>query len=63
MISDKRLYLTKDKRVVEHGDPLAHELLVGAGCEIEPELAAKYGLDGKQVKPPENKARKPGENK
>lgn len=42
--SDRRLYLTRDGRVVEDGDPEAHQLLVGAGGQITAEMARQYGL-------------------
>jgi hypothetical protein len=44
MISDRRLYLTADKKVVEEGNPEAKTLLVGEGGELSEEDAGKYGL-------------------
>ena len=66
MISEKRLYLTRDNRVVEENDPEAAELLVGAGCEIEPEVLQRHGLTAESLKartPSANKALKPSGNK
>jgi hypothetical protein len=60
--SDRRLYLTRDDKVVEEGDPTAAFLLVGEGGELEDSIAQQYGLanapaEAKAVdKAPENKA-------
>ena len=64
MESDRRLYVTADgARVVEEGDPDGAFLLVGAGSEIEPDVAEKHKLrisKGKVRFPaPEPKAAKP----
>lgn len=46
-ISDRRLWLNRDKSaVVEDGDPAAAFLLVGEGCELDEDTAATYGLTG-----------------
>jgi hypothetical protein len=59
-VSDRRLYLTRDDKVVEEGDPTAAFLLVGEGCELPDDIAAQYGLKNKPAKaqdaPPSNKA-------
>jgi hypothetical protein len=55
--SDRRLYLTPDGNVSE--EPVTGgTLLVGEGAEIPNEVAERHGLTGKQVAPPEDKARK-----
>lgn len=59
-VSDKRLYVNKDKsRVVEESDPEAAYLLVAEGSELSDADAEKYGLGGAEVKQvaaaPENK--------
>ena len=58
MISDRRLYLTRDGDVVEEGDERAHTLLVGKGCRIPDRDAIKHGLiDEKALaSPPSHKA-------
>lgn len=61
-VSDRRLYLTADGRVVDEGDEAARTLLVGEGCELDDATAAQYGLSGKAPATkavevvPENKA-------
>jgi hypothetical protein len=45
--SDKRLFLTKDGRVVEEGDPDANELLVRAGGTIDARTAERLHLTEK----------------
>lgn len=69
-ISDRRIYLTADDRVVEEGDPAATTLLVGVGGQLSDVDAKRYGLSesrtaGEKQKqaPAENKARQPRENK
>ena len=42
--SDRRIYLTKDGKPVEAGDPNAAQLLVAAGGQIPLADAEKYGL-------------------
>lgn len=60
--SDRRLFLDRDGKVVEDGDPTAAFLLVGAGGELDDDIAQQYGLvnaapEAKAVsKAPENKA-------
>lgn len=59
-LSEKRLYVNKDKsRVVEEDDPEAAYLLVAEGSELSDADAEKYGLGGAEVKQvaaaPENK--------
>lgn len=60
--SDRRLFLDRDGKVVEDGDPTAAFLLVGEGGELEDAIAQQYGLvnapaDAKAVQSaPENKA-------
>jgi hypothetical protein len=59
-IADRRLYLDKDGKVVEDGDPTKVSLLVGAGGMIPEEQARALGLlEEKKAKadPAENKAR------
>lgn len=62
-ISDKRLYLTPDGEVTEV--PVSGgTLLVGAGCELSPAEAEKYGLvEAKAKAAGGDKARKGLENK
>lgn len=45
-VSDKRLCLTEDGKVVAGDDPKAATLLVGEGSVIPAEVAARYGLIG-----------------
>lgn len=45
-VSDRRLYLNKDKQVVGDDDPDKNELLVAEGGRLSAEDAAKYGLGG-----------------
>lgn len=54
--SDRRLYLTRDDKVVEEGDPAAAFLLVGEGCELDDATAAQYGLTEAKGKAPAAKA-------
>lgn len=64
--ADRRLYLTADKtRVVEHDDPAAAFLLVGAGCELDMATARRYGLvEAKAISAPvETKAIQAAQNK
>ncbi len=44
IIATQRLFLTADDRVVAEDDLDAVSLLVGAGCAVQPEVDAKYGL-------------------
>jgi pyruvate/2-oxoglutarate dehydrogenase complex dihydrolipoamide acyltransferase (E2) component len=62
-ISDKRLYLDKDGKVVDENDPNRTTLLVPAGGRLPTERAEELGLTSleleenpKEVKPGENKA-------
>jgi hypothetical protein len=65
-VSDRRLYLTADDRVVEEGDPAARTLLVGAGGEVDAETVQKYNLKHRDApaetklstKAPQNKSAK-----
>ena len=43
-VSNKRLYLDKDGKVVEADDPNRHSLLIRAGGSLPYEEAQKYGL-------------------
>ena len=69
--SDRRLYLTADKkRVVEHGDPEAATLFVAAGRGLKPDDQKRFGITeagGKLVlkgkAKPEDKAMKAPEDK
>jgi hypothetical protein len=63
-VADRRLYLDKDGKVVEEGDPTRATLLVGAGAPLAMDDAIRLGLvDDKgetvkaKAKPAENKAR------
>ena len=48
--SDKRYCLTADRsRVVDETDPDADTLLVGAGCEIDANIARRYGIHPDQL--------------
>ena len=48
--SDKRYCLTADRsRVVAETDPDADTLLVGAGCEIDANIARRYGIHPDQL--------------
>ena len=63
MVSDRRLYITADrKRVVEEGDTDGAHLFVGAGSEIDVAEARKYKIRvvrGKVVLPKPKAKRKP----
>lgn len=76
--SNRRLYLDKDGKVVEAGDPTKQSLLVAAGGTIPLADAERYGLitvtpavvapvapaaPEKAAAPKANKAKAPGENK
>jgi len=51
--SPARLFLTADRsRVVAEDDPEAAWLLVGEGCELPAEEAARYGLVAEERTPP-----------
>lgn len=59
-VADRRLYLDKDGKVVEEGDPNKVSLLVGAGGMIPEEQARALGLlEEKKAKaaPAKNKAK------
>jgi pyruvate dehydrogenase E2 component (dihydrolipoamide acetyltransferase) len=61
-ISDKRLYLDKDGKVVDENDPNRTTLLVPAGGRLPTERAEELGLTSLELE--ENpKEVKPGENK
>lgn len=67
-ISKERLFLTADReRVVPDGDSEAAFLLVGEGCELDLEIAQRYGLTedaaAKGRTPAANKASRPQANK
>lgn len=49
---DRRLYATRDGRLVEEGDPEAHELVCGAGGVINAKTAARLHLSEKGQKLP-----------
>lgn len=53
MISERRLYLTEDERVVEADHPEAFRLLVGKGCELPDAVARRHGIDVPDVPAPE----------
>jgi hypothetical protein len=54
-VSDRRLYLTADDRVVEEGDPAARTLLVAKGGEVDAETVKKYNLKHREAPAAENK--------
>ena len=54
--SDRRLYETRDGRVVEEGDPEAHMLVVGAGGLISPRAAERLGITESGIKQPKKEA-------
>lgn len=58
--ADRRLYLDKNGKVVEEGDPTKATLLVGVGGMIPEDRARALGLLEEKAKtePAENKARK-----
>lgn len=43
-VSDRRLYLDKDGKVVEADDPARASLLVAKGASLPEDVARKYGL-------------------
>lgn len=66
--ADRRLWLTRDRQVVEDGDPRAAILLAGKGQYIPATEVERLGLEVrggrvKQRERPEDKARRPAENK
>lgn len=74
-VCNRKLYRTKDGKLVEEGDPRAHVLLFAPGDILanEPVLSsppksgsaqdAPEAQDAKAVEPEEDKAVKPAENK
>ena len=54
--SDRRLYLSKEGKVVEHDDPNKSELLVAEGGSLSHEDALKYGLVDEEGNTVEKKA-------
>jgi hypothetical protein len=61
-IADRRLYLNKDGKVVEDGDPSKVSLLVGAGGSLSEARARELGLIKEE--PVEEKAKaEPARNK
>lgn len=58
-IADRRLYLDKDGKVVEEGDPTKESLLVGIGGILPEARARELGLiqDEKAKEPSPNKAK------
>lgn len=55
-VAQDRLYLTVDGRVVGHGDPDAHTLLVPKGGRLSMQDAHRYGLDRAAPAPVETEA-------
>lgn len=58
-VSDRRLWLTDDDRVVDEGDPAARFLLVCEGGEVDAETVKKYNLKHRAAPDADKQAAEP----